>query len=318
MAMKTWQVSVKWQGNLTRHKFKCAEKDARHLDHEISSLIDIRQSSRALKGYTDEPGVLERGYMTSFSYGGDNGPGNPVANPEQWQADTRSVLALLPQGDAVGDGKLAKAIAAEAGRLFFVHLPIVDKRVDRQKEQDDKIKYQQSEIDRSAEQAALQAEFAAAWAERNELIEIPAGMQAVVLTLNYDNSDAMTDYFAPHCNLPGSKPLLLQWADAKHARTEALAREALAHFPWVMKLSDTRYVEDPITHRRANAPTTQPISFDWYTKNYSGGHGNYLESGMVFEYTLHPGTKYEKTVGVTLEVEFTTYTHDKLLPCKRG
>lgn len=319
MAMSTWKIPVLWQGVKTEHRFKCSEKDAHHLNHTLSDLIKIHNSFRTRRGYTDEPGVVDMSsHITSFGLGGSDNPGQQPADPEQWKLDTQQVLDLLPQGEAIGDGKLAKAIAAEARRVFLIHIPIKDERKDRQKEQADAIKSKAYEQESAIRDAALQAEFAEVWAERNELIEIPAGMQAIVLTLNYDGSDAMTDYFDPHMSVPGSKPLLLQWADAKSARTEKLAREALAHFPWIMSLLDTRYVEDPITHRRANEPTTQPISFDWYTKNYIGGHGNYLESGKVFDYVLSPGTKFEKKVGVTLEVEFTTYAHDRLLPCKRG
>ncbi|MDE2102880.1 MAG: hypothetical protein KGL39_36890 [Patescibacteria group bacterium] len=55
-------------------------------------------------------------------------------------------------------------------------------------------------------------------------VAIPEGMMAVTLTLCYDNSDIVTDYFDRHANLSPEFLLLLV---KKQAQTEKLARKAM-------------------------------------------------------------------------------------------
>jgi len=85
-------------------------------------------------------------------------------------------------------------------------------------------------------------------------VVVPHGMMAVTLSLCYDNSDSMTDYFDRHANLSPEFVLLVV---KKQAETERLARKALTvAFP---------------------NPNDRP-SFGWHTEKWSMGHGNYLDS----------------------------------------
>lgn len=89
------------------------------------------------------------------------------------------------------------------------------------------------------------------------LVEIPDGMMAVTLSLKYDNSDSMTDYFDRHAPL---SPEFLVLLVKKQAQTERLARKALAQ-------------------ASLGRPELSLDGWKWKTEKYSMGHGNYLTSG---------------------------------------
>jgi hypothetical protein len=84
-------------------------------------------------------------------------------------------------------------------------------------------------------------------------VVVPHGMMAVTLSLKFDNSDTMTDYFDRHA--PYSPDFLLLVAK-QQAKTEKLARRALGLVPEL----------------------EQRHEWKWRTENYSMGHGNYLQS----------------------------------------
>ena len=85
-----------------------------------------------------------------------------------------------------------------------------------------------------------------------EPVTVPLGSMVVTLSLKFDNSDSMTDYFDRHASLSPDFALLVL---KKQNETEKLARRALALVPDLSNLD-----------------------WEWHTEKYSMGHGNYLES----------------------------------------
>ena len=174
--------------------------------------------------------------------------------------------------------------AAEAKKT--VEIPVVDKRETRE------TIAAREETFKAAE--AKSSEEAAAWRAAHclpENVKIPEGSMAITLSMNYDNSDSMSDYFDRHHGY-GCDMLLAIVPKGK--RTEALARSIVARYP-----------------------TLAAFEWKWHVEEWSMGHGTYLESGYIgqdADITTYGG---HKNPGLCYEIEFNQYAGGKEMPAWR-
>jgi hypothetical protein len=91
-----------------------------------------------------------------------------------------------------------------------------------------------------------------------ETIDLPDGNMFITITAYFNDSDSMSDYYAPHRSLSNDYVIAMM---KKGKRTEKRARAIVALIPELAKLE-----------------------WSWYTENYSGGHGTWLQSEVVGEY----------------------------------
>jgi hypothetical protein len=308
MALKTFTLKEEWKGQQYQWSASAAEDAVRTFSSKLHQLLHITEWHRSLKGFKDEPGVLDSSISTMlFSKEFD-----PVPDQAAYEADVDALLArmdfALTSHNTGGQLKRADilALTPTAKELFWKHMPVRDCRVDREEQKAKDIASNQAHQEYEAERKQAFAEFAEVWMSSTEPIVIPEGMQAIYLSFNHDASDPMTDYYAPHAGVPDMQNLLLGWAPARAARTEKLARETLAKYPGILAL---KTFGDHGQSREADTP----IKFDWFTQNYSMGHGNYLQSGVFMRLTTGKG-KFEHEIGVHLEVEFAAGNYTKIYP----
>jgi len=300
MAMKLWTCKYQWQGEVHEYRVQAGEDAVRSLGSEIRSLCDITSYHKELRGWKDEPGSVDEGGF-SFIIGGHSY--DPVTDQAGYEADVNALLAKLPAVGVIMKGAECKALAAEAKALFRKHLPIRDVRKDRAEEAAKEAQYQAADAANKARAAAERAEFVSVWAI-DRPVTIPDDQQAVYLQLCYDGSDYMSDYYHTHAHVPGACGLLLGYLPKRAAQTEAVCRQALARYPGILALQQF-----------ADGGSRQmPVEFEWHTEKYANGHGNYLQSGVIFRMMLNEGSEHEKEIGVHLEVEFTSSDWNKLLP----
>lgn len=191
-----------------------------------------------------------------------------VFSPAPLPEEIATWFAALP---AAIDKQFILAHDDEMDALFLKYLPIDDCRKTQAEIAETDANIAQAEAAREAKAETFRREHG------SEYITVPEGKMAVVLVMTFDDSDSMSDYYSPHHTI--GEPLLLSIAP-KGARTEALARQALARYPELAE-----------------------ITFTWHTENYSMGHGNYLMSGSQGTYP-HPGYDGRKEVAWSWEVQF--------------
>jgi hypothetical protein len=167
---------------------------------------------------------------------------------------------------------------------------------------------ERSEAERKARMDAEHAKFIAHYGISPETITVPDGMMPVIISLKFDNSDSMTDYFDRHASLG---PDFLLGYVPKQAQTEALARRLLSRYPELAAVG-----EHEVEGRKVSG-------FTWHTEKYSMGHGNYLD-GTGFELPpdlqgLRKAYRGGDVKHARWQVEFSytgRYGADKYLPLK--
>lgn len=239
--MRNWTVEVTKDLNITVRSQK--KDEAEKVKKVIRKLLTITAYYKELNGIFGKDESEHELFVIGQKYYPDN--------YEKYQQDTeeflKSIPAVITDAD-VGD------IIEEAGRIFGRHVKIIDNRqtedeVAKEEEQSRKIN-EDLEAKRKTEHSAFVSEWCLP-----EKIVIPEGRMGVFLEITYDNSDAMSDYYAPHVSV--GLPMLLEIVSPQ-PKTERLARGALSIYPDLKKYKWT-----------------------WHVENYSMGHGNYL----VSEYT---------------------------------
>lgn len=178
-----------------------------------------------------------------------------VADPEAYAADCAALIASLPELITESN---AQDVVNSARAVFKKHLPIDDQR-ETPEAHHERLAEQNAQIEENeARHAAFHAAQVAKYGDSPEPITVPEGYTAITIELNYNDSDGMSDYYAPHHGY--GLPYLLALVKGRPARTEKLHRDIVAKFPELAALSWT-----------------------WNTENYSMGHGNWLESSVVDE-----------------------------------
>jgi hypothetical protein len=122
---------------------------------------------------------------------------------------------------------------------------------------------------------AVQAEKRAAF--EAAAVTIPKGKLAVCLSVCFDDSDMMTDYYHPHALIEEHVLAIVR----DQAETERLARSIVA-----------------------KVPELAAVNFKWKTEKYSMGHGNYLEAKGSHGEVEHKGYNGRDKVAVHYEITF--------------
>jgi len=120
-------------------------------------------------------------------------------------------------------------------------IPVLDKR----RSLEELTAEHEAFVKRIEEENKAQAEFAA------KCVEIPKGKRGVELSICYNDSDVMTDYYCPHREVESF--LLAIIPEGK--RLEAILRNVIER-----------------------TPVLKDIEWEWRKENYSMGHGLYLTS----------------------------------------
>ena len=120
-------------------------------------------------------------------------------------------------------------------------IPVVDKRKSLEQLKAE----HEAFVKRMEEESREQTEFAA------RCVEIPKGNRGVELSICYDDSDVMTDYYCPHREVESF--LLAIIPEGK--RLEAILRNVIERIP-----------------------ALKNIDWEWRKEDYSMGHGLYLTS----------------------------------------
>lgn len=206
-------------------------------------------------------GIEHRDTMMSIGFGG---PSPNESYMEAWNGLGEKY------GWTITRNNYQQIIADTKEAMKTVVIPEVDRRRTPEQIAQQKQAGEQAQAQREAwDQAFIAAHCLP------QIIAVPAGQMAIILQMTYDNSDPMSDYYHPHATY-GCAMLLA--AVSSQSRTEALARLVLARYP-----------------------TLSAREWGWHTENYSGGHGNYLQSDFLDEpldlpaHRLHgnPRLRYE-------------------------
>lgn len=263
--MKTYTVRING-GEIT---VKGLKSEAEGIIRELERVIRLPRYARELNGTIggrESQCVL----FSPFS------PMAPITDEAGYQAAMAKLTSDLP---AVLTPLTFAPFRPVLKGIFDTHIPIKDNRQTPE----------QVETRQAQTKAVVEAHDAArrAWQAQycpGEPIGIPPGGMAVYLELTYDDSDGMTDYYAPHCQL-GEDMLLA--VVPKQAKTERLARSILS-----------RYSE------------LNGLKWAWHTENYSMGHGNYLESEYLPETVRHGAYDGRTEVSIKYEIRFSAYTKE--------
>lgn len=194
--------------------------------------------------------------------------GEAIFSPSSMPDEIRNWFEKMP---AEIDSAFVDTHASEMQRLFLQYLAIDDFRKTEAELAEVNAEYNQRKAEQHEKENNFRKEFG------GEYVTVSDEKMAIVLVMTYDDSDMMTDYYAPHCSL--GEALLLA-AVPKSARTEIIARQAIAKYPELAGLE-----------------------WKWHTENYSMGHGNYL---MSTPQGTRPKSAYDgrKEVAWSWEVQF--------------
>jgi hypothetical protein len=224
MATRTWQVKI-----LDRTlNLKMLKDDAKGFNsHVLWDLTHLGSYRRTLTGTL---GVSEDSHECWIMFGASA----PLS--DECIAERDEIVKGLPETITNED---VPAIREKVKAWKNKYIPIVDERITPEEAAKD-----------AAETAARRAKEDVELAEKKARgVEIQPGFMGIRLELNYDGSDIMSDYFAPHCTEK-------EWVVAvvpRQPETQVLARSIIAR-----------------------CPELAGVEFEWKSEKYSMGHGNYL------------------------------------------
>ena len=213
------------------------------LENLLGQVLDLPIYTKTLTGIKDED---ERSSL-SFQFPRVS---NPLRDPEGWLEKATELFNGL-DGTKFDDPAYQK-IRPEISGIINTHVFILDQRKTRTEKETENTKHEETRKVMAERQAQETAKYLAEFADSNELIPIPVNSRAVVIKTTYDDSDVMSDYFAPNRST-GNTMLLGIIPEGRE--NEASLRNILNKFSEL-----------------------QGISFEWYNQKYSMGHGNYLKS----------------------------------------
>lgn len=284
MGIKTWEMKIADR----TFKFKLKKATAQAVASKIKAAVQLRQYAR--EHYTSTFDGSDHISTTMALFGTS---GVPIADEAAWQADLAAALdkyAAIVIEDRPAAPNAATCIL-DFNAIYEKHIPTTDKRRTPEQLAADRAERNQAEAEREAASKARLADFLSRFSNGPdaEMVPIPPGSMAVYLSVTYDDSDAMTDYFDRHRSV--GTDLLLAIVP-KQAQTQALARRALARYPELAAIT----------------------SWQWHTETYSMGHGNYLESGYETAAICFPRTSNAETHQehpCKYEVQFDAHTKAK-------
>jgi hypothetical protein len=304
---------MKWTNDPTNPagKIQCGRANQLLRDLEREHYTKTQKSGifGKTEGFDRETAVSVASYMI----GSDNNPKRDDVTKAQEEIGIRFNWTV----SKANANEICQAIAAVLPALEAAR-PVEDTRQTQEAADAEHAKNladnERSEAERKARTDAEHAKFIAHYgnpasaAGTTETITVPDGMMPVTISLKFDNSDSMTDYFDRHASLG---PDFLLGYVPKQAQTEALARRLLARYPEFAAIG-----EHEVEGRKVSG-------FTWNTEKYSMGHGNYLDgTGFELPPDLQGLRKAYRGGDVTharWQVEFSytgRYGTDKYLPIK--
>src|ERR1039458_9337277 len=171
--------------------------------------------------------------VASYMIGSDNNPKRDDVTKAQEEIGARFNWTV----SKANANEICQAIAAVLPALEAAR-PVEDTRQTQEAADAERAKNladnERSEAERKARTDAEHARFIAHYGNpasatgNAETITVPDGMMPVTISLKFDNSDSMTDYFDRHASLG---PDFLLGYVPKQAQTESLARRLLARYP---------------------------------------------------------------------------------------
>jgi len=209
-------------------------------------------------------------YYTPFSQ-------HAVPDAESWKKECQEFIDSLPDAFTLTLDSAVPFIR-KAHEIFIKYMPVEDHR--QTKEQ---VLVRQAECVVAQHQRDLaDQEWRSQWC-KPEAVKVPKDMMTIELSITFNNSDSMTDYFDHHARI--GERMLLAIVSKQH-ETERIARRVMSCYPELMKRT-----------------------WIWHTEKYSMGHGNYLQSDY-FAKVKHHAYDGREEVDISFEIEFNTCTRD--------
>ena len=263
--MKTWE--IKADGKIIR--IQALKAEVAPLKNYIDQVVNIQQYHKELSGIL---GGKERAtnYYSPFSKNGK------ILYEAQYEEEKNTFLEIISTKTLKKED--LPSIIKRSLEIYEKHIPIVDNRITPA---DIEIKNKVVN-DLQEKQQAKRDAFIAKYC--GKMILIQDHQMAVVLTMTFDDSDSMADYFYPHARL--GVPMAIGVL-AKGPQRESTARKFLTNYPELNKHTWT-----------------------WKTETYSGGHGNYLISDWNKEKKKAHAYNGRSEVSTRWEISFDKYGKD--------
>ena len=250
--------------------------DAEKISRLFQDLLNLNKYQREITGIVGG----EQRQSDQYVLIGSN---NKIADPEEYQKDLQELFASLPE---IITPENIIPFKAKFKELYEKHIPIIDHRITPEQ--------RQLNLEKAAEHETARKEELEAWrkiyCKDDTRVIIKDGEMAVCLSMTFDDSDAMTDYFDRHCQIHDD---LLLAVVPRGPERESTCRKILARYPELAKLEWT-----------------------WHSEKYSMGHGNYLMSEYCGSYN-HRAYNGRNEVSIRWEISFDKYTRGEGLLCYR-
>jgi hypothetical protein len=273
MAIQTWTVKI----NGNSYNFKMKKDYASSIASKLRGVCSLQNTWTELSGVI---GVSERKSTLSALFGGGLGK---IANPEKYAQDLAGLFSSLP--DPITEKDIS-VIFAKIKTIQDEHTPIVDNRESPEENIKKEEEYKQLLQKNQESENSFLKDWAAKYCESSEYVKLPSGKTAVKISVHYDNSDMMSDYF--DSNAHWGFDMILAIVDSRQNR-ESIARKVLESYPELNKLEWT-----------------------WNKQDYSMGHGYWLQSetiGKIEEKKTYGG--YENP-SCWYEISFDSYDKNYL------
>jgi hypothetical protein len=262
MGLQTYPVTFKFDGTEKTIGIKAKKDMAEAIKDRLMRPLRLRRFHREITGVVG--GEQHETVLQSLF-----GPDMPLTDEPGYLVAMKAYIDTLPE---VITEENVKPYLINVAEICQKHMPVVDAR----ETQEDRVVRQAAAVAAEHERDLEAQAWRERWCKPGE-VEIPSGMMAVYLEINFNDSDTMVDYFNSH---HGIGPNMLLAIVPKQAEREVLARQILARYPELAKLE-----------------------WEWHTEKYSMGHGNYLES-EVFGTEKHHAYDGREEVQVWYEIEF--------------
>lgn len=260
MPFKTYAFNIRDRAFRIQGQKDWAEEMARRLQ----TPAEMRKYYREITGRTTDEERHAADLYVVFGNAGE------LEDPQGYEHDLQEYLSTFPL--LITPDNIQPLLQA-AQEVYDHHILIVDKRQTPEQIADREAKAREWEEKRQRETDAWVAE----WARSAERVPISKDQMAVYLDVTFDDSDSMTDYYAPHRSV--GHPLLLALVP-RQPKTRRLAEAIIERYPELKALGWT-----------------------WHTENYAMGHGNYLMSGVVGEID-HAAYDGRPKVAISYEIRF--------------
>ena len=251
------------------------KNEIKYVERAFDKLLNIKSYKKELSGIK---GVDEYSSVYFVLFGNDS----KVPNPEEYEKDLNEFVESLPEVLTKENFPFDKA-----KELFEKHIPIEDNRITEEEDRLAKIKREEFAKQVKLEKEEREREIGLL-AEEPETVTKRDDQMFVTITAYYDDSDMMTDYYAPHCRLSDIYVIEIL---PKGRQTENKLRSIIEKHPELRK-----------------------YNWEWHTENWSMGHGNYCQSSVVGKIKKNA---YDGRTEVDYWYELQYFPYTKELPASK-